>query len=49
MCSAHCLTIRNTCVKFHENRSKGLGDIEQSRNTRVNPFTLTCDIDLESR
>ena len=32
---------------FHENRSKGSGDMERTRNSRVNPLTLTCD--LESR
>ena len=47
MCSAHRLTNRNISVKFHENRSKSSGDIEWTRNSRVNPLTLTCD--LQSR
>ena len=34
-------------MKYHENRSKGSGDMEQTRNSWVNPLTLTCD--LESR
>ena len=36
-------------MKFNENRFKGSGDMERTRNSRVNPLTLTCDIDLESR
>ena len=28
MCSAHRFTKRNIFVKFNENRSKGLGDME---------------------
>ena len=32
-----------------ENRSKGSGDMERTRNSRVNLLTLTCDLDLESR
>ena len=28
MCSAHCLTERNIRVKYHENQSKGSGDME---------------------
>ena len=46
---AHRLSERNVCVKFNENRPKGSGDIEQTRNSRVNPLTLTCDHSLESR
>ena len=45
MCSAHCLTNRNILVKFHENQSKGSGDKEWTRNSRVNPLTLTCDLE----
>ena len=33
-------------MKFHENRS---GDMDGIRNSRVNPLTLTCDIEVESR
>ena len=32
-------------MKFHENRSKGSGDMERTRNSRVNPLTLTRDIE----
>ena len=45
MCSAHRLTERSIWVKFNENRPEGSGDMERTRNARVNP--LTCD--LESR
>ena len=41
MCSAHHLTKRNIRVKCHENRSKGSGDMERTRNSRVNLLTLT--------
>ena len=36
-------------MKFHENRSKGSGDMERTQNSIVNPLTLTSDLDLESR
>ena len=36
--SAHRLTEGNIRVKFNENRSK-------ARNSRVNPMTLTCDLE----
>ena len=49
MCFAHCLTERNIWVKFNENRPKGSGDVEITRNSSVIPFTLTCDYGLESR
>ena len=32
MGSAHHLTERNVWVKFNENRCKGSGDMEQTRN-----------------
>ena len=35
--------------EFNENRPKGSGDMKCSRNSMVNPLTLTCDLDLESR
>ena len=44
---AHCLTGRNIWVKLNENRPKGSGDIERTRNSSVNP--LNCDHGLESR
>ena len=31
-------------MKYHENRSKGSGDIERTRNSWVNPLTLTCEL-----
>ena len=34
-------------MKYHENGSKGSGDMEPTQNSRVNHLTLTCD--LESR
>ena len=49
ICSAHYLTQRNILMKFHENRLKGSGDMERTRNSRVDPLTLTCDLDFESR
>ena len=45
--SAHYLTKRNIWVKFNENRLNGSGDMERTRNSRVNPLILTCD--FESR
>ena len=36
-------------MRYHENRSKGSGDMEQTRNSRVNPLTLTSDLELESK
>ena len=45
MSSAHCLTERNIWVKFNENRSKGFGDMEWARNSRVNPMTLNWDLE----
>ena len=38
-------------MKYHENRSKSLGDMERTRNSMVNPLTLTltCDLDHQSR
>ena len=47
MGSAHCLTMRNIGMKYNETSSKGLGDMEQTRNSRVNHMTLNCDLDLE--
>ena len=35
-------------MMLNENRLKGSGDMEQTRNSMVNPLTLTCDLDLES-
>ena len=44
--SAHCLTER---MKINENRLKSLRDVERTRNSRVNPSTLTCGHNLESK
>ena len=34
-------------MKSNENRLKGSGELEQTRNSKINSLTLTCD--LESR
>ena len=31
-------------MKYHENRSKGSGDMEWTRHSRVNPLTLTLNL-----
>ena len=36
-------------MKYHGNRLKGSGDMEWTRNSRLNPLTLTCDLGIESR
>ena len=43
MCSADRFTEWNIWVKFNENRPDGSGDMERTRNSRVNP--LTCDLE----
>ena len=48
MGSAHSLTERSFLVNFNENRSKGSGDMFLTRNQRVNPMTLKCELDIES-
>ena len=35
-------------MKYIETSSNGLGDIEQTPNSRVKHMTLNCDLDLES-
>ena len=40
MCSAHRLTERNIWVMFNENRPKGFGGMERTRNSSVNHLTL---------
>ena len=45
MGSTHHLTERNLWVKFNENHSKGSGDMERTRNSRVNPMNLKCDLE----
>ena len=42
--SANYLTKKNIWVKFNENRLKGSGDMERTRNSRVNPLTLTLSL-----
>ena len=32
-------------MKFNEDRSKGPGDMERTRNIRVNPMTLKVDLE----
>ena len=31
-------------MNFNENRLRGSGGMEQTQNSRVNPLTLTCDL-----
>ena len=35
---------KNYWVMFNENRSKGSEGMERTRNPRVNPMTLNCDL-----
>ena len=35
-------------MKFNKNRLMGSGDMERTKKSRVNPLTLTCDLDLWS-
>ena len=44
--SVHRLTEANIWPKFKENPSRGIGDMERTRNPRLKPMTLTCDLDL---
>ena len=44
--SAHRLTKVNIWPKFKENFSTGRGDTEWTRNSRLKPVTLNCDLDL---
>ena len=44
--SAHRLTKVNIWPKFKENPSTGIGDTERTRNSRLKPVTLNCDLDL---
>ena len=46
---ARYLTQRNIWVKFNENRLSGSEDVERTKYSRVNPLTLTCDLDFESK
>ena len=39
--SAHYLTKRNIWITFNENPLKGSGDMVRTRNSRVNPLTLS--------
>ena len=32
-------------MKYHKNRSKGSGNKKRTQNSRVNPLTLTCDLE----
>ena len=45
--SAHHLTEANIWPKFKENPSRGIGNMERTRNSRLKPMTLTCDLHLE--
>ena len=44
MSSAHRHTERNIWVKFNENRPKGSRDMERTRNSSVNPLTVTWSL-----
>ena len=46
--SAHGFTKVNIWPKFRENPSTGIGDTEQTWNSRHKPVTLNCDLDLVS-
>ena len=48
MGSAHQLTERNIWEMFNENLTKDWRDMELTQNSRVNPMTLKCDLDLGS-
>ena len=41
MSAAHHLTEANIQPKFKENPSRGIGDMERTRNSRLKPMTLT--------
>ena len=36
----------NIWPKFKENPSRGIGDMERTRNSRLKPMTMTCDLEL---
>ena len=42
--SAHCPTEVNIRTKFRENPPKGKGDTERTKNSRLKPVTLNCDL-----
>ena len=44
--SAHCLTKVIIWPKFKENPSTGIEDTEWTRNSRLKPVTLNCDLGL---
>ena len=46
--SAHRLTKVNIWPKFKENPSTGIGDTERTRNSRLKPVTLNCDLGFVS-
>ena len=45
--SAHRLNKQNIWPKFKEIPSRGIGDMERTRNSRLKPMTLTFDLGLE--
>ena len=47
MGSTHRFAEIDIRMKFNENRSKDLVDMEQTRNSSVNPIALNCDLDIE--
>ena len=47
MGSAHQLTEKNIFAMLNENLTKGCKDLKDT-DSRVNPMTLKCDLDLET-
>ena len=44
----YCLENINKQPEGQLNPSKGEGDVESTRNSRVYPMTFNCDLELES-
>ena len=47
MGSTHRLTEANIWSKFNENPSRGKGELERTRNSKLKLVTFNCDLDLE--
>ena len=47
MGSAYHITEANIQTKFNENHFMGKGDMDQTRNSRLNPMTFNCDLGLD--
>ena len=48
MGSAHCLSEVNIRPRFRENPSRGKGNTERTRNSRLKLVNFNCDLDLET-